>query len=286
MPTPTASICAAVTATTTNPSAYPAATEVCDSVDNDCDGTFDTDASGGCDEICIDGVDNDDDGLLDCEDADCWGATCHPEGAEVMVGGGQLAFERVAWSGVDSLFCAMKNYWSGTATRAQGSAWGMVRVIPYGAKWSTASPTTCSWTADEVYVRWGRRHGWDHHFDAKGRSGSAGNVYRLGFHVASGCRIGTDDSWFLPSQLVAARNAPYSRMWVGYNTTFETTTYGSYTFTGLTSGALWYQGSFGSGTSWTTRWSDYDSPCSWARGRTTYFSGTWTLSTGSTYLTP
>ena len=60
----------------TNASIYPDATEVCNGMDNDCDGLIgndDPDNEGSCSdtEICDDGMDNDGDGLIDGDDPDC-----------------------------------------------------------------------------------------------------------------------------------------------------------------------------------------------------------------------
>ncbi len=56
-----------------NAAINPGATEVCDGVDNNCDGTTDEGCGGGSPEICTDTIDNDLDGLTDCDDPDCSG---------------------------------------------------------------------------------------------------------------------------------------------------------------------------------------------------------------------
>jgi hypothetical protein len=51
-----------------NAAINPSATEICDGIDNNCDGNIDENT---CVEICNDGIDNDNDGNIDCEDSDC-----------------------------------------------------------------------------------------------------------------------------------------------------------------------------------------------------------------------
>jgi len=67
-----------------NAAVNPAATEVCDEIDNDCDGTADDglDCDGAdVETLCADGLDNDDDTLIDCSDDDCNAAdNCQDDG--------------------------------------------------------------------------------------------------------------------------------------------------------------------------------------------------------------
>jgi len=53
----------------TNPDIHPDAEELCDSIDNNCDGTVDEDCPTET-EICDDSIDNDGDGIIDCDDVD------------------------------------------------------------------------------------------------------------------------------------------------------------------------------------------------------------------------
>ena len=207
---------------------YPNATEVCDGLDNDCDGSVDNDAScvedctdgsdndsdglvdcedgdcatdASCYEDCSDGSDNDLDGLTDCEDDDCWSvASCaHPGGVRSRVHGGGMVQDLVKstyywnWNQVSSHFHITSFYDYGATL---DSVWGTVRVLPEGASsWGTTSArTTCQWSVAGAYLRFVGEYHWQHntaylHYEFH-------DVVRSGFYVEPGCRL--ESSWFLP----------------------------------------------------------------------------------------
>jgi len=182
-------------------------TEVCaNGIDDDCNGLVDCEdatcvAAAHCSEqgACTDGQDNDLDGWVDCDDEDCWGAECHLDGVQVRRLGGELVYREQWFHSETHHFGSVK--WtthrvSGTALDVSGS----VRVIPAGARWSTATSwTTCQFNVARAVFLGSEVKSWGP------VSRTPIEVSRSGFYVETGCRL-ADDS-FLPRVLRAPRGA-------------------------------------------------------------------------------
>lgn len=153
---------------------------------------------------CDDGRDNDADGLTDCEDDECWGASCHPAGVRSRVTDGQLNAlymqytHRSTWSEPGGCGHTVVRR---TRNRLElGSLHGTVQVLPEGVgSWSAgASPSTCTWQLDSAQAsfllqRMSNSHWWY-------RTVTAYPVTRGALTVAPGCRL-DDSPWFLPEGL-------------------------------------------------------------------------------------
>jgi len=148
-----------------------------------------------CSEDCDDSIDNDADGLVDCDDDECWGLRCHPEGVKVWVESGDWTIDTLTtfidW---DCHYSSSGTFNFARRTGLAENVVGKVAVLADGDTWATGTPTTCTWTVDEAEVKRTfdqTRITATHHTYHYARPGT-----REGFDVASGCRLA--DSSFLP----------------------------------------------------------------------------------------
>ena len=246
----------------------PGAQETMNGVDDDCDALVDCEdgdlPDAECAEYaCDDGLDDDGDGLVDCLDDDCWGPACHPAGVRAQVLGGTLrmGFEAYDHGLAEASFSSVAR--NSTRQARLYSVVGTLQVLPDGAaSWtSSAARSTCTWSLSYAAVwddsqsnSWLRGVGSDTH--SGGSSAFSGAVdTRDGMQVASGCRLGASDTWFLPADLTLALSNPFalfqaspwsSNAWYAGSTAWRTTSTSSsqQTWTGSASSSTW------TGSSW------------------------------------
>jgi len=243
----------------------PAAEELHNGVDNDCDGLVDCEDGDlahapECEEQdCSDGLDDDHDGLVDCDDDDCWTLDCHQAGVRSRVHGGSMAQHEFGWRQYEAAWAAAV-YWTRTVSNNTHSAqldsvWGTLQVLPPGAtSWeATSARSTCSWSVASASMTWFRRD-YSH-----AHTGQLPAVNRAGVVVAEGCRVA--GSWFLPAEVHPSQGVGWvDNNWLTNWTSNWNWDGGLPWYQGsITASSYWYSEYHGSGGSdrWGNRWTSF-----------------------------
>ena len=270
-----------------DPAVNPGAVEVCNTVDDDCDGTVDEGVCVG--EICGNGVDDDGDGLQDCEDAecigdpscvedcdngtdddgdgvadclddDCWGLGACDFQARSAITDGDVMMNRQVWQSYYGCYGGSSSYGS-TQQHVYGTVSGEVELIPTSRSWSTVA------SGDVIHCDFAYHANWDHTtFSSSGPIYHSSTGSRSAFVLDSGCPVTT--SGFLPPRLQPVDGSP--PRW------YATTSSSPYS----PSGPLWFHGS---AVDHSSSWTGDSSPCGYTTWYTTTYGSyvTYTYSSGS-----